>query len=31
MFFGSPDLRLDLACRGSFTLTPTGSMLDDLA
>lgn len=31
MFFGSPDLRLDLACRGAFTLTPTGSMLEDLA
>ncbi len=31
MFFGSPDLRLDLARRGAFTLTPTGSMLEDLA
>jgi hypothetical protein len=31
MFFGSPDLRLDLAYRGTFTLTPTGSMLEDLA
>lgn len=31
MFFGSPDLRLDLARRGAFTLTPTESMLEDLA
>ena len=31
VFFGSPDLGLDMACRGAFTLAPTESMLDDLA
>ena len=30
MFFGSPDLGLDAACQGSFTLTPTEGMLNDL-
>jgi len=30
MFFGSPDLGLDAACRGTFTLAPTEDMLDDL-
>ena len=31
VFFGSPDLGLDMACRGAFTLAPTENMLDDLA
>jgi hypothetical protein len=30
MFFGSPDLGLDTAAPGTFTLGPTGDMLADL-
>jgi hypothetical protein len=30
MFFNSPDLGLDTAAPGTFSLTPTVAMLDDL-
>lgn len=30
MFFGSPDLGLDAACQGAFTLVPTEAMLSGL-
>jgi hypothetical protein len=30
MFFNSPDLGLDRAAPGSFSLTPTNEMIEDL-